>query len=162
MSALTWLVWDHLSFISMSGLVKPWSGGRWRPGLKTGVNFQNVVQKCFVQDWKVANISIILLKSWPYGLPKHQLVEPAAAVGNVKYMASDNRLRAIDWVLKSLVELATNACVVRVLVYLEDRRGGVHSHTAVHVGGVQGQVVHLQHQLGQGEKFDLLGGSALG
>ena len=38
----------------------------------------------------------------------------------------------------------------------------MHRHAAVHVGGVQGQVVHLQHQLGQKEDFDLLGGSALG
>ena len=37
----------------------------------------------------------------------------------------------------------------------------MHRHAAVHVGGVQGQVVHLQHQLGQREEFDLLGGSAL-
>ena len=77
-------------------------------------------------------------------------------------MASDNRLRAVDWVLESLVELATNAGVVRVLVHLKDRRGNVHSHAAVHVGRVQGQVVHLQHQLGQGEEFELLGGCALG
>ena len=81
-------------------------------------------------------------------LPKLEVVEPAADVGNVKDMAPDNRLRAMDWVLKSFVELATNAGVVRVLVRLEDRSGDVHSHTAFHVGGVQGQVVHLQHQLG--------------
>ena len=88
-------------------------------------------------------------KMWSYSLPKHQMVEPAADVGKVKDMASDNRLGAIDRVLKSLVELATNASVVRILVRLEDRRGDVHSHTAVHVGGVKGQVVHLQHQFGQ-------------
>ena len=60
------------------------------------------------------------------------------------------------------MELAPNATIVRVLVRLQDRSGNVHRHTAVHVCGVQGQVVHLQHQLGQGEEFDLLGGGALG
>ena len=76
-------------------------------------------------------------------------------------MAPNNCLIAMDWVFKSLVELAANATIVQVLVNLKDWCCDVHPHAAVHVGGVQGQVVHLQHKLGQKEEFDLLKGSAL-
>ena len=38
----------------------------------------------------------------------------------------------------------------------------MHGHTALHVGWIKRQVVDLQHQLGQGEEPDLLGGRALG
>ena len=77
-------------------------------------------------------------------------------------MPPDDRLGTVHWVVKSFVELATNAGIVGVLVSLENRGGNMHGHAALHVGWIKRQVVDLQHQLGQGEEPDLLGGRALG
>ena len=77
-------------------------------------------------------------------------------------MPPDDRLGTVHWVVKSFVELAANAGIVGVLVSLENRGGDMHGHAALHVDRIKRQVVDLQHQLGQGEEPDLLGGRALG
>ena len=77
-------------------------------------------------------------------------------------MPPDDRLGTVHWVVKGFVELAANAGIVGVLVSLENRGGNMHGHAALHVGWIKRQVVDLQHQLGQGEEPDLLGGRALG
>ena len=77
-SALTWLVWDHFSFISMSGFVKLWSGGRWRPGLKRVVLSCQKVFSSGLKDLQIfQSYNWSSLKIWFNGWPEHQLVEPA-------------------------------------------------------------------------------------